>query len=326
MEEHILNLIIESFGDSPMDGMKKLELEGWLSEGENWKIYESIHSLWRDTVATGSERFNVKKARKRIEKLAASRPSRKFGYGWICAFVAAACLALALVIPFSRSGESAEPVAEVVMKEVTAANGTHTRVRLPDGSIVTLNAGSTLSYSTVFNIKNRNVSLEGEGYFEVMHNPDLPFVVSASGCRFTVLGTKFNISSYDSDKLASAALIQGSLLVSGADASVLMVPGEITEIDKSDGSLTKFKGDVSEYNSWVKGLLRFDHITLPELVARLSREYNADISLLTNDFNDTGLRISFNLRVPLGDVLESLSSIIPVKVSSEDGSYTITNK
>ena len=195
---------------------------------------------------------------------------------------------------------------EVEMKEVTAANGTHTRVRLPDGSIVTLNAGSTLSYSTAFNLKNRNVSLEGEGYFEVMSNPELPFVVSASGCKFTVLGTKFNISSYDSDKLASAALIQGSLLVSGTDASVLMVPGEITEIDKSDGSLTKFKGDVSEYSSWVKGILRFDHITLPELVARLSREYNAGISLLTDDFNDTGLRISFNLRVPLG--VENLSA------------------
>lgn len=324
MDKHILDLILKSFSDTPMDGMEKLELEGWLSDDENWNTYRSINSLWLDAVETGSEPFNVKKARKKVMKRVAPRPVPGTARMWI-AGIAAACLAITFAIPLFHKDEIPEAT-ELVAKEINAAFGTHTRVRLPDGTIVVLNAGSTLSYSSEFNLKNRNVTLEGEGYFEVMHNPDLPFVVAASGCRFTVLGTKFNISAYDSDKISSAALLQGSLLVSGDDASVLMEPGEITEIDKSDGSLNKFKGDVSEYNSWVKGLLRFDHITLPELVSRLSREYNADIRLMTDEFSDTGLRISFNLSVPLGDVLESLSTIIPVRVSCNDGYYTITNK
>ena len=94
---------------------------------------------------------------------------------------------------------------------VEAPQGTHSRISLPDGTQVWLNAGSALSYGSSFNETSREVSLSGEAYFEVARHAALPFRVEARGCTFTVLGTKFDISAYAEDPAVTAALLEGAL-------------------------------------------------------------------------------------------------------------------
>lgn len=86
-------------------------------------------------------------------------------------------------------------------------------MKLPDGSIVWLNADSKLSYSESFSRKNRNVRLEGEGYFEVAHG-EHPFVVRTDSTQIKVLGTKFNVKNYDDENYIRVSLLEGSIALS----------------------------------------------------------------------------------------------------------------
>ena len=140
---------------------------------------------------------------------------------------------------------------------VQAPQGTNSRISLPDGTQVWLNAGSTLSYKSDFNRSSRDIDLSGEAYFEVARNADLPFRVKARGCRFTVLGTKFNISAYDSEPEVLAALMEGSLRFESARDREKMMPGDLVTYD---GATKKELGelvDADQYRSWIDGVIRY---------------------------------------------------------------------
>ena len=85
-------------------------------------------------------------------------------------------------------------------------------MKLPDGSIVWLNADSKLSYSESFSRKNRNVRLEGEGYFEVEHG-EHPFVIQTDSAQIKVLGTKFNVKNYGDENYIKVSLLEGSIVL-----------------------------------------------------------------------------------------------------------------
>ncbi|WP_158870342.1 FecR family protein [Maribellus comscasis] len=95
--------------------------------------------------------------------------------------------------------------------EVVAPYGARSEVVLPDSSKVWLNAGSKLRYSTDFNVTNRNLSLTGEGFFDVSKNKELPFVVNALDLKITALGTQFNVKAYKDDEVIETTLIEGKV-------------------------------------------------------------------------------------------------------------------
>ena len=143
-------------------------------------------------------------------KIRRRRPLRRL---WLRISAAAAVLALVStlvlhLLPAERPEQ---------LFTVEAPQGTHSRISLPDGTQVWLNAGSALSYGSSFNETSREVSLSGEAYFEVARHAALPFRVEARGCTFTVLGTKFDISAYAEDPAVTAALLEGALRFESED-------------------------------------------------------------------------------------------------------------
>lgn len=320
MDKIPLNRILDLLNGRTLSDSEKSNMDAWMADEEHARQFESIKLFWAEL--RNSEDFDIRKARRILRRrIRAERPAGT-RFLWIPA-AAAALIGAALLIPRYTSGPSVSGEAVSETFEIVSNNGCQTRSELPDGTFVVLNSGSSLSYASDFNRKSRYVTLSGEGYFEVASNPDKPFVVSAAGCKFTVLGTKFNISAYDTDDAAVAALVQGSLLVSGDKESVMMKPGEITSINLETSSMTKTEGDVRRYTSWLQGFHRYDNIRLTELVSRLSREYNADIQLTDGGMDELSVRISFKLTDPLEDILASLSEITPIEVSKADGKYII---
>lgn len=298
-------------------------LDKWLSKDDNAQTFNNICKLWNEAYNASKIQFSPEEGYRKLEERLTPASDRRVVRKRIAlaAAVAAAVIAIPATVLRMHSSRENNPV----MTEISAPLGTHVRNRLPDGTIVMLNAGSVLRYNSGFGNLNRDVTLSGEGFFEVSKNEEFPFIVTAGGCEFKVLGTKFNISAYESEGL-TAALMEGSLKVSSPVSSETMFPGEIVSIDSETNSIDKREGDVSQYKSWTNGFLRFESISLRNLVARLCREYNADIRLSAGELENKSLRISFNLSEPVGDILESLSSIIPVSVSHNGESYTITNK
>lgn len=206
---------------------------------------------------------------------------------------------------------------------VEVPSGGKSRLLLPDGSLVWLNSASSLTYSAGFNSDSRTVILSGEAYFEVAQNESLPFEVLSQGCRFTVLGTKFNISAYNNDSDVIAVLMEGSLSFESEEDNVLMKPGNLVCYNKSDGTTAVDMTNAELYKSWINGKIKYDDITLPSLLNRLSRQYDTEIILLTSDFNKKSFRVSFTEDQSIETVLDALKKILPISVSQKDKKYYI---
>lgn len=192
--------------------------------------------------------------------------------------------------------------------------GEKSRIVLADGTIVYLNAGSTLKYSGNFNAKNREVILSGEAYFEVTKLPgDIPFTVQTDQYSILVKGTKFNVSSYQEDEQYTTALLEGSIDILYKGNHIPVAPGELMKLNKQNGKLSRERGQTAQYTSWIEGRVEYDKITLSELAVRLSRKYDVDITLDNSLNKDVAFRISLRNEETIGDILKALSKVIPIR-------------
>ena len=249
-------------------------------------------------------------------KIRRRRPLRRL---WLRISAAAAVLALVStlvlhLLPAERPEQ---------LFTVEAPQGTHSRISLPDGTQVWLNAGSALSYGSSFNETSREVSLSGEAYFEVARHAALPFRVEARGCTFTVLGTKFDISAYAEDPAVTAALLEGALRFESEDKQEAMTPGDLVTYDCATATVRREQVDVRQYRAWIDGVIRYDAITLPSLLRRLAREYDVEIDLRTRRFDDTTFRISLSSAQNIKSVMRALCDILPISVSCEGCRYVV---
>ena len=137
---------------------------------------------------------------------------------------------------FSKKSPT-EAIASEAMSSVATKNGNRTKIVLPDGSQVWLNAGSNLDYNNSnFNKGLREVSLNGEAYFDVVKNAEKPFIIHTKKMDIKVLGTSFNVRSYSDEKFAEAALIKGTIEVTlkDRDQKIILKPNEKISVSNED--------------------------------------------------------------------------------------------
>lgn len=161
---------------------------------------------------------------------------------------------------------------------LSTAPGQTFSIRLPEGSVVWLNAGSSLSYHPALLSKGRRwVELKGEGYFEIAKDAAHPFVVKTQNQEVEVLGTKFNISNYSNDPGTTTTLVEGLIKVKNARTEKLLSPGEQALNDGNE--LTVSKTDVRLARAWKDGYFRFNETSMSEITKQLERWYNVKIEL-----------------------------------------------
>ena len=120
--------------------------------------------------------------------------------------------------------------------EIVADCGQRSDVLLPDGSRIRLNSASRVSYSTEYGKTNRDISLDGEAFFEVAKNAELPFVVSTGNISVEALGTKFNVRSYrDGDE--TVTIVEGKVLTTAGESEAVLLPHQCVSFDKAVGKL-----------------------------------------------------------------------------------------
>lgn len=161
---------------------------------------------------------------------------------------------------------------EIVQYNVMSTpKGRQFNVVLPDGTIVWLNAASSIRYPTVFKGNQRNVSVTGEAYFEVARNAKMPFIVNANNKgQIEVLGTHFNVDAYDNNATLSATLLEGSIKVNGT----LIKPGQQAQISDA---VHVINADTSKVMAWKHGLFNFDGVKLEEVMKQLERWYDIEV-------------------------------------------------
>ncbi|MDR1369785.1 MAG: DUF4974 domain-containing protein [Dysgonamonadaceae bacterium] len=193
----------------------------------------------------------------------------------------AAMLASPLLLTSAVFGYMAflKPADKAVYAEVTAAPGSIVNLELPDRSKVWLNAGSTLRYPDTFKGDKREVTLSGEGYFEVRSDEEHPFcVATVAGVKVTAHGTRFNVST--EDDIVRAILAEGKISMFTADCPPIeLQPGEQAIYDGATGKLSVGGVNLYEKLAWKDGKIVFRNAHLSEVFRQLSRRYNVDIVL-----------------------------------------------
>ena len=161
-------------------------------------------------------------------------------------------------------------------------------VFLSDGTHVFLNSGSSLKYPVSFiKGKKRQVFLEGEAYFDVAHNPKVPFLVGTNELNVKVFGTKFNVSNYASDNDINVVLVKGSVGLEQKNAAsgdlVKLSPGFKGGFDKTKKIISTEKVDPTLYTAWMNGDLIFRNTPFATILKRLERQYN--VIIINNNEN-----------------------------------------
>lgn len=229
-------------------------------------------------------------------------------YQRIAAVLLVPLLVVASLIAFGPFGEAKTYTAE-------APWGEKARLVLPDGSVVLLNAGSRISYTSDFDRRDRRLELDGEAYFEVRKNKGKPFVVSTPYLDVRVTGTKFNVNAYDDEPSVVASLVEGSVNVtSRADGRVYrLTPGHSLALAKASGEVTypQLNGDV--VLAWKDNRLVFADDDIASLAKKIEKWYDVKVVYDPARFANS----KFTVRLMEGERLDNLLDIIETALGAE---------
>lgn len=210
--------------------------------------------------------------------------------------------------------------------EFHASNGQIKVVNLQDGSVVTLNSGSTLKISSDFEKTNRSVELSGEAYFQVTKNASKPFIVRAGPVSTRVLGTAFNIQAYKNDRLLAVTVTEGKVRVE-RNQKILsqgLTPGLQLIYNKDNLNSNVAVANAEQISAWRSGTLYFDNESIPDIAKRLERKFNVQIKvvgILKSDCRYT-LRIS---NETLDKTLRLLSVVAGIKYKTTQQNQIVIN-
>lgn len=159
---------------------------------------------------------------------------------------------------------------------LTTPRGGQYQLTLPDGTVVWLNAASSLHFPTSFQDNNRSVELTGEGYFEVANQPGKPFKVKVNNTTVAVLGTHFNIMAYAGEKAMAVSLLEGAVNVSHEGTVKKLLPGQQALIG-SDNNIAVSNAEVQDAVAWKNGFFIFDKVDIVTVMRQLERWYDIEV-------------------------------------------------
>ena len=322
---HIDDLIVDYLtGSLPESAMS--ELKEWIkASSENKKYFLQQSEIWFSTMNRKlASRYDKDKAFEIFkERLERDRGRGRF-FKW---YYIAGIVVIFMISVFSYW------LGEVNLKKnfeqmvVEAPLGSRTKLYLPDGTLVWLNAGSRMTYSQGFGVDNRKVELEGEGYFEVKRNEKVPFFVKTKDLQLQVLGTKFNFRDYPEDHEVVVSLLEGKVELSNLlkkEKEAILAPDERAMLNKANGLLKVESVTASNASQWTDGYLFFDEELLPDIAKKLERSYNVKIHIANDSLKTFRFYGNFVRREQsIQEVLEALASTEKMQYKIEERNITI---
>jgi len=196
--------------------------------------------------------------------------------------------------------------------EISVSYGSKSKIKLPDGSVVILNSGSTLKYPTKFDKETRNVYIEGEAYFDITKDRKHPFYVKTNSITIKVLGTKFNVKSYPEEKTVETTLVCGSVeiyankdVIKNENRLAILKPNQqatfeigknklsVANLNNNNNSvsiksiLINDKVDLDPVIAWKDNRLVFRDESFVNLTHKLERWYSVDIDIQDESLKTT---------------------------------------
>lgn len=307
-QENLENVAIRMLEGSITDAERDC-LVKWLDESaENRAEFRRILSLWNIPNIEKVSRIDLYKAESKVM----DRIFRKPVLRWKRILInTAAILAVPLAFTTAYLGLAKGLPQDVRTIETMVPPGARSKLVLPDSSTVHLNAGSRLIYASAFNEGIREVTLEGEGYFEVTSSESCPFIVRTDNFTVRCTGTEFNIRAYSSESEQSVTLIDGKVHVEIDDSRISMNPNERMTIAQ-DGTHKITSGDPYRYYAWKNGEIAFRNDRLEDVLKLLSATYNYDFVLMDDSLKKYSVHATFKNET-IHEMVSLMECILPVK-------------
>jgi transmembrane sensor len=207
-----------------------------------------------------------------------------------------------------RTVPSAQPT-----RIASTAPGERASFLLPDGTQVMLGVASTLWFPEAFPRESREVTLQGEAYFDVVHDLARPFAVRAGGLVARDLGTRFTVRAYPEDPSAQVVVRQGKVAIRALanGPSQVVSPGELGRL--ADGKVpTVEPADTAVWFAWTEGRLVFEETPLREALPQLSRWFNLEFRLDDSTLGAVPLTATFRTQ-PTAEALNSLAASLGMR-------------
>ena len=329
IDELIANYLTEGLDKNALD-----ELKTWIAaSAENQQYFIRQREIWFSAVSReAASVYDKDKAfenfRNRVESQKEIQSTSRRGFSlsalWRYAAVVAIIIAVGCISYWQGEVNVKDTFADI---SVEAPLGSKTKLYLPDGTLVWLNAGSRMTYSQGFGVDNRKVELEGEGYFEVKRNEKIPFFVKTKDLQLQVLGTKFNFRDYPEDHEVVVSLLEGKVGLNNLlreEKEAVLSPDERAVLNKANGLLTVESVTASNASQWTDGYLFFDEELLPDIAKELERSYNVKIHIANDSLKTFRFYGNFVGRERnIQEVLEALASTEKMQYKIEERNITI---
>jgi ferric-dicitrate binding protein FerR (iron transport regulator) len=211
----------------------------------------------------------------------------------------------------------------VVHNELITPRGGGYTLQLADGTMVTLNAGSSLKYPVSFTDSIRQVFLVGEAYFDVRHDGK-PFIVSCDDIDVRVLGTSFNISTYPDDPDVKTTLVEGKVSIKTSESldpsseGKVLIPNDQAIFNKDNASIEVMQVSTSQYTSWIQGKFEFKNSDLDQVMKRLARWYDFEYRFESDAAKDYHFTARINNDQNISSILEMLEMTTDVRFEIRD--------
>lgn len=196
--------------------------------------------------------------------------------------------------------------------------------RLPDGSVVHLNAGSELKVPVYFGTESREVWLRGEGFFEVVHRENLIFTVHTDKADISVLGTEFDVRAYTDEKEVVTTLVQGAVGVISGRTYDRLKPGEQARIT-GKGDVRVAEVDIYPFIAWKNGRMVFENERLEKIMAELQRWYDFELFYADPDVKEMHFTIDILKYEEISKVLNIMERMNKVKFTQKGRTVVVNS-
>ncbi|WP_212004283.1 FecR family protein [Chitinophaga sp. HK235] len=315
-----IDIVIRYLEDPDNEQLKK-QLNDWIQEDTaNLDIFLDMKAMWQGDPLPAASAFDTQGQWLQLNtaletlpaettataKRTASRKSRviqmKSRYWWAAAAVLAAGLTWTWFGPGSY-------------KTITTAQNLDS-LHLPDGSMVYINAHSTIRYSRSFGKNNRQIKIDkGEAFFDVVQNDALPFKVDAPDVEVQVLGTAFNVKAAKTGVKVFVQSGKVSAAYKGTEKKVILTPGQEASLLRHGNSIdTRLHKEKNNILAWKTRCLTFDDAPLTEVAAALSDFYNVQVIISNQQLADKKLLATFP-NMPLEEVLDIMRKTLQINIT-----------
>jgi ferric-dicitrate binding protein FerR (iron transport regulator) len=214
------------------------------------------------------------------------------------------------------------------MHEVFVESGKQEKIRLTDGTQITLDAGSIFRYPNEFGSDSREVFLSGEGYFEVSADQAKPFIIHANGAVITVVGTTFNVRAWLQNRKTVVAVAEGKVSlrpekVKQSEAEVVITKNQMSEMIENEFPSPPQNADIYAHLSWLRREMYFNSAPLREVLDQLERWYDLEISLSDESYAFNRVTI-FVKDKPVEEILDLIALMNDFRYEQQGNKITFS--